>query len=289
MILFLEGLAFFSYVVIVWNDYENFGNYLPIVFISSVIPFLFIVWGVILLNELIVIFAFLFKLSFFPFVWWFPFLSSFLNFFLFFILGIVNKIFPLLMIFLNHLVSFNVLFFMSILTIFISLINLIMFQNDLKVFFAWSSNINFGWIIILMSQVWLGGLVYLVIYVSLISLLFLYIEENGLFFDQFLNNSINTVLIILVVLVSFLGLPPFLGFLYKFILINSLVNFDYMQLSALIMITLIMLLTFNSFVYINILFKLNVLKHIMVYNNVSSSVLLGIIMYILISISLLSL
>nr|YP_009711072.1 NADH dehydrogenase subunit 2 [Bipalium kewense]QGI24382.1 NADH dehydrogenase subunit 2 [Bipalium kewense] len=260
MLIFLEGLAFFGYVSIVWNDFNNFGSFIPILFISSVIPFILIIWGLLFNNETFLVIAFFFKISFFPFLWWFPYLSSFLNYFLFFVFGVVNKVFPIFMLVINQVVSFNVIFFICIFSIFLSLFFLSISQNDLKIFFAWSSNVNYGWIILVLTQSWLNGVVFFLLYIIIFSFFLFILTDSYTFFDQLNITTSIDLFIMILVLITFLGLPPFFGFIYKYLLINSIVGFDYLNVSFFIYFILAILITYNSFIYINLLFKFNLLS-----------------------------
>nr|YP_010736720.1 NADH dehydrogenase subunit 2 [Bipalium admarginatum]WEM34735.1 NADH dehydrogenase subunit 2 [Bipalium admarginatum] len=241
-------------------DSSNFGSYVAILFVSSVIPFIMIMWGLLASSEVYLVIAFFFKLSFFPFLWWFPYLSSFLTFFLFFVFGVINKIFPVILLFINQIISFNVIFLISLLTIVLSLINLMYFQNDIKIFLAWSSNANFGWMILVMSQVWIGGLVYFFLYLSLLFYILVCFSDSNTFFDQLNNSGYLEKLFFFFLLISFLGLPPFFGFFYKYVFINSVVGFDFLNNSTVILVFIIVLVTINSFIYINLLFKINMLS-----------------------------
>lgn len=106
--------------------------------------------------------AFFVKLRFFPFVWWFPYIRDQIKFFCFFLVGVLNKIFPLILIGIKGFFSEEILLLMVLVSLIISLINLCYKQKNIKAFLAWSSKINFSLIIMIMVVNWLRGLVYMV-------------------------------------------------------------------------------------------------------------------------------
>nr|UHA56308.1 NADH dehydrogenase subunit 2 [Diversibipalium sp. MNHN JL281] len=265
LLLLLEFVAFVGYIMVVLVDTRAGGSYLVVLFISSVVSFLLVVWAVVLFSETLLLLGFFFKLGFFPFIWWFPYISGLMSYFCYFMFGVVVKIFPLFLVTYNQLFTVSSLFIVVSLTVFLSLLNLVTNQNNIKVFLAWSSNVNLGWVVLMMASNWSLGVGYMLLYLTTVSVLLFFLGENNCYWDQFVSSGIVSVLIYMLVMVSFMGLPPFLGFLCKFMLFNSLVDFNYEQLGTIIFLVIIVLVTFNVFVYINMLFKLNVLKSIVGY------------------------
>jgi NADH-quinone oxidoreductase subunit N len=167
-----------------------------------------------------------------------------------------------------YLFSFELRFFSIYLFIcgFLSLIIGIynaMFQNNLKRFFAYSSIVNVGFILISFSIMdfngFFSGLFFLFCYLFSIILIFYLIlnyrqislkEFNTLFDLSLLNNSSNLILYIFsLIFLSFAGIPPLIGFFGKFFVFFSLFNsFNY-----LILLLLLLLSVISGFYYLRII------------------------------------
>jgi len=113
---------------------------------------------------------------------------------------------------------------MVLITVVISLLNLYYNQKNIKVFLAWSSKINFRLILMIMYVNWLSGLLYLVLYL-LVVIIFLYrLEYQSQYWDQYRIRSLGEMLGLVLGLCTFSGLPPFLGFFYKYIFLSRINN-----------------------------------------------------------------
>jgi NADH-ubiquinone oxidoreductase chain 2 len=115
-------------------------------------------------------------------------------------------------------------------------------QTKIKRLIAYSGISNFGFIIISLSLNNIIGietcLLYLFIYLFtnlfIIIILIVYnfniefiIELNG----YFMNNKILTIALIIMIF-SIAGIPPLLGFLSKFIIISTLINYNYILIGC---------------------------------------------------------
>lgn len=134
----------------------------------NVLAFLIVLWGVVIKKEVLLVISFFLKLRFFPFVWWFPYISDQVNLVCFFLVGLLKKVFPLVLIYVKNSVSGFVFVVFVYITAFISLVNLCLNQNNIKLFLAWSSKIKFSIVIMIMHVNWVSGLVYLVLYVVMV-------------------------------------------------------------------------------------------------------------------------
>lgn len=115
-------------------------------------------------------------------------------------------------------------------------------QTKIKRLIAYSGISNFGFIIISLSLNNIIGietcLLYLFIYLFtnlfIIIILIVYnfniefiIELSG----YFMNNKILTIALIIMIF-SIAGIPPLLGFLSKFIIISTLINYNYILIGC---------------------------------------------------------
>nr|AII02559.1 NADH dehydrogenase subunit 2 [Emmelina monodactyla] len=193
----------------------------------------------------------LMKMGSFPFHFWFPNIIEGMSWMNCFILMTWQKISP--MILLSYYFNKN---FLLLCVIMNSLIGAIggFNQTSLRKLLAFSSINNLSWMIlsILISEsLWI---LYMTVYMFLIFIMCLmFYLLNVLFINQMfiLNLNYFTKIIISINFLSLGGLPPFLGFLPKWMMINYLViNNLYFLTFLLIMCSLIML-----FFYIRILFS----------------------------------
>nr|UKA77690.1 NADH dehydrogenase subunit 2 [Platydemus manokwari] len=232
-------------------------------YILNTLSFILFLWGILFLSEDLVILSFFLKLGFFPFAWWFPYISDSLNYFSFFVLSVVQKLVPLCLFFWNNSLCSSIFYFAVFVNVLISLINLVYNQNNVKVFLAWSSSINFSWILVIFFQRWTYGISYYFYYILVFSFFIYALSSENCFWDQICVSNSSVLLVCIVSLCAFSGFPPFLGFFYKLIFFSSWsLNFFLVNVvSSLVWVFLFSLLfAFNSFVYINMLFKLNVNK-----------------------------
>nr|YP_010287442.1 NADH dehydrogenase subunit 2 [Amraica recursaria]UKT61773.1 NADH dehydrogenase subunit 2 [Amraica recursaria] len=193
----------------------------------------------------------LMKMGAAPFHFWFPNIVEGLSWFNNFILMTWQKITP--MILLSYYFNKNLLIFSIFLNIMIGAIGGLN-QTSLRKIMAFSSINNLGWMIssIMISEnLWFF---YLCMYSFLISTMCLFFYMMNLYFinQLFIMNMKSLVKInLLINFLSLGGLPPFIGFFPKWIIINFLMNNNfYLMTFIFIMMSLIML-----FFYIRILYS----------------------------------
>nr|WGO62242.1 NADH dehydrogenase subunit 2 [Andraca olivacea] len=201
----------------------------------------------------------LMKMGSTPFHFWFPNVIEGLSWFNNFILMTWQKITP--MILLSYYFNKNFLFFTIILNISIGAIGGLN-QTSLRKLMAFSSINNLGWMIfaIMISEnLWLF---YFFMYSFLISIMcFLFYISNTFFINQLFINNINFS-IKMNLLINFLslgGLPPFIGFTPKWIIINFLMN-NKLYLLTLIFILMSLIIIFFYIRIIYSCFMFNYLK-----------------------------
>nr|AMJ17377.1 NADH dehydrogenase subunit 2 [Rondotia menciana] len=198
----------------------------------------------------------LMKMGSMPFHFWFPNIVEGLSWMNNFILMTWQKISP--MILLSYYFNKNFLIFMIIMNLFIGALGGLN-QTSLRKLMAFSSINNLGWMIfsIMTSEnLWLF---YFMIY-SLMNfmMIFLFYMLNVYFINQLFINNMK-IFIKLNLLINFLslgGLPPFLGFLPKWIIINFLmINKFYFLTFIFIMMSLIIIYYYIRIIYSSFMFN----------------------------------
>nr|AZL93439.1 NADH dehydrogenase subunit 2 [Pristaulacus sp. ZJUH_2016030] len=202
------------------------------------------------------LFSLIMKLGIFPFHFWFIKLilsSSWMNCF---IISSFQKIIPMIILF--HILIHYILFFFLI--IFSSLMSMILSLNlmNLRTILGFSSLNHTSWMLMSIPLNKLFWMYYMMFYsiilftlINLFNILNLnYINQMNLMFN-FYKNLIKVF--IFFNFISLGGLPPLLGFLSKWLIINLSLNFFlYLQIFLLIMCSLV-------FLYIYILMFINMI------------------------------
>lgn len=211
-----------------------------------------------------------------PFHFWFPNIVEGLSWFNNFILITWQKITPIIL--LSYYFNNNLLIFSIILNIFIGAIGGLN-QTSLRKIIAFSSINNLGWIIfsiIIRENLWLF---YFTIYSFLISIIcFFFYIINIFYINQIFINNLKS-LIKINLLINFLrlgGIPPFLGFFPKWIIINFLIINNYYILTFFfIIIRLILIFFYIRIIYSSFLinyfklkwFKINLKNNFFIFIN----------------------
>nr|YP_008239020.1 NADH dehydrogenase subunit 2 [Elophila interruptalis]AGO90249.1 NADH dehydrogenase subunit 2 [Elophila interruptalis] len=205
----------------------------------------------------------LMKMGSAPFHLWFPNIIEGLMWFNSFILMTWQKITPMILL----MYYFNKTF-LIIIIIMNSIIGALggLNQTSLRKLMAFSSINNLSWMIsaIMISEnLWI---LYFSLYSFLISIMCLLFSMMNMFFiNQLFFININ-YLIKLMFLINFLslgGLPPFIGFFSKWIIINFLMNNNLILLNfVLIMMSLILLFFYIRIIYSSFMFNYLKLKWI---------------------------
>nr|YP_010719269.1 NADH dehydrogenase subunit 2 [Antheraea polyphemus]WDR47332.1 NADH dehydrogenase subunit 2 [Antheraea polyphemus]WDR47345.1 NADH dehydrogenase subunit 2 [Antheraea polyphemus] len=210
----------------------------------------------------------LMKMGSAPFHFWFPNIIEGLSWFNSFILMTWQKITP--MILLSYYFNKNFLYSMIIFNIMIGAIGGLN-QISLRKLMAFSSINNLGWMIfaIMISEnLWIF---YFFLYSFLISIMcFFFYNLNMFFINQLFINNISP-LIKLNLLINFFslgGLPPFLGFLPKWIMINFLMmNKFYLMTFLFVMSSLIIIFFYIRITYSCLMLNYFKMKWMKIYLN----------------------
>lgn len=206
------------------------------------------------INSLILIMdlALLIKLGSAPLHFWFPEVIEGIKWSRCLVLLTWQKVAPFILI-INNKINIKLILFFIISCLVVSA--LISFnQISLRKIIAFSSINNIGWILssILCSfSIWL---IYIIIYVILTTLALIIFRFCSLnFINQIMNINYKIKFIIIINIFSLRGLPPFIGFLPKWILIQSLSLLEINFLSLiLILFTLIIIYVYIRIIFISI-------------------------------------
>nr|UHA56203.1 NADH dehydrogenase subunit 2 [Trigonodes hyppasia] len=198
----------------------------------------------------------LMKMGASPFHFWFPNMVEGLSWFNNFILMTWQKITP--MIILSYYFNKNFIIIIIILNAIIGGLGGLN-QTSLRKIMAFSSINNLSWMlsaIMISENLWMF---YLMLYSFMISILcFIFNILNMFFINQLFINNMNP-LIKINLLINFLslgGLPPFIGFFPKWIIINFLIiNQMYLLTFILIMMSLILLFFYIRIIYSTFMFN----------------------------------
>nr|QAX27887.1 NADH dehydrogenase subunit 2 [Chilo suppressalis] len=230
----------------------------------------------------------LMKMGSAPFHFWFPNIVEGMSWFNNFLLMSWQKISPIIL--LSYYFNKNFLIFIIMINAIIGAIGGLN-QTSLRKLMAFSSINNLSWMlssIMISENLWIF---YFLFYCMLISIMcFTFYMLNLFFFNQlfFINFNYMIKLNLLINFLSLGGLPPFIGFFPKWIIINFLMNNNFILINfILIMSSLIMLFFYIRIIYSSFMFNYlklkwinNYVKNKMIYllNFISMVSILGMIL-----------
>nr|YP_009919117.1 NADH dehydrogenase subunit 2 [Cataclysta lemnata]QMP96710.1 NADH dehydrogenase subunit 2 [Cataclysta lemnata] len=205
----------------------------------------------------------LMKMGSFPFHFWFPNIIEGLTWFNSFILMTWQKISPIILI--SYYFNKNFLIFSIIMNSIIGAIGGLN-QTSLRKLMAFSSINNLSWMlsaIIISENLWIF---FFSMYSYLIMIMCILFNLLNVFFINQLFISNMNYLIKLTFTINFLslgGLPPFIGFFSKWIIINFLINNNLYNLTfIMVMMSLIVLFFYIRIIYSSFMFNYLKLKWI---------------------------
>nr|AKM70277.1 NADH dehydrogenase subunit 2 [Cethosia biblis] len=193
----------------------------------------------------------LIKMGSAPFHFWFPNIMEGLSWFNSFILMSWQKITP--MILLSYCLNFYYLIFIMMLNVIIGVIGSFN-QTSLRKLLAFSSINNLGWMIsalLISENLWM---IYFLFYSFFLFIsCFLFYMTNIFYINQLFNFNFNFLMkfSILLNFLSLGGLPPFMGFLPKWLVINFLLINKFIIISFIFCMTSLIML----FIYIRIIYS----------------------------------
>nr|YP_010516625.1 NADH dehydrogenase subunit 2 [Spinibdella lignicola]UXN44126.1 NADH dehydrogenase subunit 2 [Spinibdella lignicola] len=248
-------LSTFSFLSIMWNKWfimvhENRMKYFCVQTISSI--FLIFLFCVIYLTKYqwinstsnFLFFILLFKLGSVPFHSWFVNLSKNLNYKNMFILNTWQKIIPIFMmlIFISITLSIIILLINMLISVFSQL-----FSFDIKILLSFSSVSNLSWMLISILISLKVILVFCLFYFIVMGELMKKLKMLNMKIMNFNLNSIQIKWLFLSLL-SISGIPPFLGFIPKWMVLKNTLSFKWFN----ILLILLILTVLNSMIYLRI-------------------------------------
>nr|WEF74936.1 NADH dehydrogenase subunit 2 [Parnassius epaphus] len=229
----------------------------------------------------------LMKMGSTPFHFWFPNIIEGLSWFNCFILMTWQKISP--MILLSYYMNYNFLMFIMIFNVIVGTMGGIN-QTSLRKLMSFSSINNLGWMLVALMMTENLWIFYLMMYSFLISIMCFFFNTMNIYYINqlfIMNMKFSLKMFLLINFLSLGGLPPFLGFFPKWIIINFLiVNKLFIISFIFIMMSLIMLFFYIRIMYSSIMFNYlkmkwfkNFMKNylLLIMNTLSMISLLGMI------------
>nr|AII99333.1 NADH dehydrogenase subunit 2 [Anopheles cruzii]AND46676.1 NADH dehydrogenase subunit 2 [Anopheles cruzii]AND46715.1 NADH dehydrogenase subunit 2 [Anopheles cruzii]QEE94255.1 NADH dehydrogenase subunit 2 [Anopheles cruzii] len=220
------------------------------------------------INEVLILSTLLLKSGAAPFHFWFPEVMEGLSWINGLILMTWQKLAPMMLISYNYMYNF---FMMSIILSMLigSLMGLN--QTSLRKLMAFSSINHLGWMLLAMMNNELIWLSYFFFYSFLsFSIIILFNNFKLFYFNQIFNISMMNPIIKLLIFLNFLslgGLPPFLGFLPKWLVIQNLINMN--QLFILTISVCLTLITLYFYLRLSYsIFMLNFQKNSWLLKNI---------------------
>nr|YP_010491882.1 NADH dehydrogenase subunit 2 [Blenina donans]UWM92668.1 NADH dehydrogenase subunit 2 [Blenina donans] len=198
----------------------------------------------------------LMKMGSTPFHFWFPNIVEGLSWFNNFILMTWQKITPIIL--LSYYFNKNFIIIIMMMNIILGAISGLN-QTSLRKLMAFSSINNLGWMLASMMISETMWTFYMMMYSFMISIMcFLFQTMNMYYINQLFINNMN-FFIKINLLINFLslgGLPPFIGFFPKWMIINFLIiNKMYLLTFIFIMMSLIMLFFYIRITYSSLMFN----------------------------------
>nr|YP_010729986.1 NADH dehydrogenase subunit 2 [Parnassius jacquemontii]WEF74935.1 NADH dehydrogenase subunit 2 [Parnassius jacquemontii] len=229
----------------------------------------------------------LMKMGSTPFHFWFPNIIEGLSWFNCFILMTWQKISP--MILLSYYMNYNFLMFIMIFNVIVGTMGGIN-QTSLRKLMSFSSINNLGWMLAALMMTENLWIFYLMMYSFLISIMCFFFNMMNIYYINqlfIMNMKFSLKMFLLINFLSLGGLPPFLGFFPKWIIINFLIMNKLFIISFIfIMMSLIMLFFYIRIMYSSIMFNYlkmkwfkNFMKNylLLIMNTLSMISLLGMI------------
>nr|YP_010471339.1 NADH dehydrogenase subunit 2 [Illeis koebelei]UHJ19216.1 NADH dehydrogenase subunit 2 [Illeis koebelei]UVF63297.1 NADH dehydrogenase subunit 2 [Illeis koebelei] len=210
------------------------------------------------MSQLIFNSAIFLKMGAAPFHFWYPEIVEGLSWMNILILMTWQKIAPMILVMYNFQMN---IYFCMIILISMTVSGIKSWnQTSIKKIMALSSINHIGWMtstMFLNQSLWMFYfLIYLLISVTLILMFNKYNTSNMKDLFMLMNNNKTTKLFFFLNLISLGGIPPFLGFLPKWMILNNLIM-NNMTLLALMMVMLTLL---SLFIYLRMMMQSLIIK-----------------------------
>nr|UFZ13856.1 NADH dehydrogenase subunit 2 [Neochauliodes koreanus] len=202
------------------------------------------------LSQLMINSALLLKMGAAPFHFWFPSVMENLSWINCLILMSWQKLAPLMLI--SYCLNNNFIYFITMMSLTVGAIGGFN-QLNLRSLMAYSSISHLGWMLISMIYSETLWITYYIFYVILSSIIVMFFQSFSLFFmSQMYSMNMNPYMKFMMMtnMLSLGGLPPFLGFMPKLLVINLLSNNQmYFMIFFMVMLTLITLFYYLRITY----------------------------------------
>nr|YP_009654901.1 NADH dehydrogenase subunit 2 [Cazira horvathi]QCI09878.1 NADH dehydrogenase subunit 2 [Cazira horvathi] len=194
------------------------------------------------LIHIIIMISIFIKIGAAPFHMWMPKIMSNMNWYKCGVLMTWQKIAPLFMMSnMDNSLLMNPVIILSVIIGSVGGLN----QTSLRKMMAYSSINHMGWMLAINKSMNLW-MIYLMIYsLMILSLCYLFLYYNLYFLNQFNSLNMNNTekISFFIMMLSMGGLPPFIGFMPKWITIQSLINEkEFLMIFIMVMTSLIILM-----------------------------------------------
>nr|AKK32531.1 NADH dehydrogenase subunit 2 [Oncylocotis sp. PJ-2015] len=245
-----------------YNSSKNMMIYFIIQTISSII-FLFSVINNLYFNNkiiyLIMMISLFMKLGMPPFHSWILVMINKISWYNLLILLTLQKIIPMMI--LSYIMKNEIM----ILLVISSLMSAIggINQNNLMKMMTYSSMNHISWMNLSMlfeSNMWI---MYLIIYSLLMFFFCNIMNNNNIYFINQINLNMNYInkFSIIIIMLSLGGLPPFLGFLPKWMIIQYMINLNmFFFMFLILLMSLVILFYYMQIIMSMLMFNFNMLK-----------------------------
>nr|AMW68047.1 NADH dehydrogenase subunit 2 [Myiodactylus osmyloides] len=215
----------------------------------------------------------LLKMGAAPFHSWFPEVMEGLSWVMSFILMTWQKLAPMILI--SYCFLYKFIYFIIILTIIIGSIGGLN-QTNLRSLMAYSSINHLGWMLSSLMISLFYWMIYFIFYTLLsLSIISMFYQLNMFYFNQIFSNLNNSPILKFFLFCNFLslgGLPPFTGFLPKWIIIQSLSINNLTLIIFMVIFTLITLFFYIRLAYSTFTLNLTMNKFFVINSNINMTV-----------------
>nr|YP_010987382.1 NADH dehydrogenase subunit 2 [Anagyrus galinae]WON65596.1 NADH dehydrogenase subunit 2 [Anagyrus galinae] len=248
-------------------------------------------------NSLLIIifFSILSKMGMPPFHLWYLNLMKSLNWMIFFFNSSIQKFIPLMILNFYMIKNLNMFKFLIMLILIISSIIPLYSINtlSLKLIMSFSAMIQISWIMMMMLINELTWIIYFFIYnfISFSMYYIFFLFNINYTFNMNLNNLNNKIFLYFISLqfLSLAGLPPFTGFLNKWLFINISFNNLSIYLNSIILISSLLnlfyyirtMIQISVFFYLKNNFKINYMKYMNFMNLKISLIIMNSLMMLM--------
>jgi len=181
-------------------------------------------------NNYLILIGLFIKLGLFPFFWWFPIVVKGLEWRAIFLISVLGKgfVFYLVRFFFY---SLGFIYLCCFVRVMVCILGLFWFSLKLKYLLSWSSIIDTVFIVILSVNYFDAALKYFINYGILFFFICLCMRSYSFFSSNYFVLKFRWVSFIVLT-----GLPIFTGFIYKIILVSSLLSYKYLFLSNFLLV-----------------------------------------------------